>query len=466
VTLERLAWLRAMGASLVHLDLDGNVLTHTAPFGYDGYPIRRAQALAVANGLDVEIARDLIRRKLVGQRTNLARLGVDDLAGFDRMQVALETTQTIEEVRLCEAKAASVYWNAWTNVSIRMRPRDVSRVPVAWTRYETRKSTLTNGPRAATNPINSLLNYSHSLLESEARLALLGAGLDPTLGVLHADQRNRDSFALDAMEPVRPAVEAFVLDLLEERVLTSRDFVELPNGVCRVRAPLTHDLALTLPRWRQLMAPVVSHLARAFRDASTRQVSPEAMIRRTISPAVAKPSLTASTLVAIPRKALQPKPYASKAWGAPRAEPLRLTPAVCASCGAPVVKRRRKYCDMCIPAMRVARANEVIAVAREALALQSAKGADPRKAFSHHPGRSHAISEGHRLNREWEQQHGRDPGKVAWYRREVLPGLSRRTLTQIAERTGLSLGACSRIRSGNRTPHPRHWSALLDLAES
>ena len=105
------------------------------------------------------------------------------------------------------------------------------------------------------------------LLESESRLALLAAGLDPTLGVLHADQRNRDSFALDAMEPIRPAVDAFVLDLLEERVLTSRDFVELPNGVCRVRAPLTHDLALTLPRWRQLVAPVVAHLAQRFRAA-------------------------------------------------------------------------------------------------------------------------------------------------------------------------------------------------------
>ena len=143
----------------------------------------------------------------------------------------------------------------------------LSRVPVKWTRYDSRASSLTNGPRAATNPINALLNYVYALLESESRLALLAAGLDPTLGVLHADQRNRDSFALDAMEPIRPAVDAFVLDLLEERVLTSRDFVELPNGVCRVRAPLTHDLAVTLPRWRQLVAPVVAHLAQRFRAA-------------------------------------------------------------------------------------------------------------------------------------------------------------------------------------------------------
>src|SRR6202034_1727906 len=140
-------------------------------------------------------------------------------------------------------------------------------MPAHWARYDSRASTLTGAPRAATNPVNALLNYVYALLESESRLALLAVGLDPTLGVLHADQRNRDSFALDVMEAVRPAVDAFVLDLLEERTLTSRDFVELSNGVCRVRAPLTHELALTLGRWRLLLAPIVTHLAQVFRAA-------------------------------------------------------------------------------------------------------------------------------------------------------------------------------------------------------
>ena len=32
---------------------DGEVLAHSVPYGYDGHPIRRAQALAVTNGLDL-----------------------------------------------------------------------------------------------------------------------------------------------------------------------------------------------------------------------------------------------------------------------------------------------------------------------------------------------------------------------------------------------------------------------------
>ena len=462
LTLESLAWLRAIGAALVHLSADGQVLTHSVPFGYEGL-IRRSQALAIANGLDVDLARDLIGRKLDGQRRNLARLRVADLHGFDAMRESLDGASTIDEIRLCEAKCAAIYWNAWTNVPIRLRSRHLSRVPVSWTRYEARKSTLTGGPRAATNPVNSLLNYVYRLLESESRLALLAAGLDPTLGILHADQRNRDSFALDAMEPVRPAVDAFVLDLLEERVLTSRDFVEMSNGVCRVRAPLTHDLALTLPKWRQLMVPIVAHLAQAFRAAmgqpAVRIVAPRMPTSRT----TAKPAAAASPLVATPRKQRQRRPYASKAWSTPRTEPLALMPIACAACGKPVVKRRRRHCDACIPAMRVAQADKVVVAARKALADRAASGDDPRNSREANRKRGDANAEHHRRNHRWAREQQGAERDRAGFEREVLPNLERFALNAIARATGLSLAACSRIRAGAQVPHQRHWDALLSL---
>jgi CRISPR-associated endonuclease Cas1 len=463
LTLESLAWLRAIGAGLIHLSADGDVLTHSVPFGYEGL-IRRAQALAIANGLDVDLARWLIAQKLEGQRANLVRLRVSNMRGFDALRRSLDTTTTIDEVRLCEAQAAAIYWNAWTNVPIRLRGRDLSRVPVAWSRYESRKSTLTGAPRAATNPVNALLNYVYSLLESESRLALLAAGLDPTLGVLHADQRNRDSFALDAMEAIRPAADAFVLDLLEERVLTSRDFAELSNGVCRVRAPLTHDLALTLPKWRQLMAPIVAHLAQAFRGSVGREQRAAIAPRKAASHrATVAPTSAQSPLQLTPRKSSQPRPYASKAWGAPQPEALRLVPIPCAACGEPVVKRRRRHCEACIPGMKVAQANKAVVAARKALALQAAAGSDPRRDPEVNRKRALAISEGHRRNRDWKREYGTDRDE-AWFRREVLPKLDVFSLNEIAAATGLSLGACSRIRAGAKVPHIRHWNTLAALA--
>ena len=495
LTLEAIAWLRAIGAALVHLSPDGAVLAHSAPFGYDGHPIRRAQALAPVTGLDVTLARHLIAEKLDGQRKNLARLRVDDVSTFDRVREALDGAATIEKVRICEAQAAALYWNAWSGIPLRLRGRDLARMPAHWTRYASRASVLTGAPRAATNPVNALLNYLYALLESESRLALLAAGLDPTLGVLHADQRNRDSFALDAMEPIRPAVDAFVLDTLEERILTSRDFVCLSNGVCRVRAPLTHELALSLGRWRLLLAPIVVHLAQAFRTAQTtgrdtngaaprarssrnarrdlvntlKEVHETTEIphineaiqarKRSVSP---RPSSAQSPLNATPRKATVPRPYVSKAWMPPRPEALALIPAACAMCGEPVLKRRRRHCDACMPKARREHGVRAIEAARKALAAQSGAGNDPRRSTAVNRARGEAISEGHRRNRSWAREH---PGQrdEAWFKREIAPKLDAFTLAKIAAATGLSLAACSRVRAGARVPHPRHWEALFEL---
>ncbi len=94
------------------------------------------------------------------------------------------------------------------------------------------------------------------------------------------------------MEPVRADVDAFLLDMLEDRIFTARDFAELPNGVCRIAAPLTHELAITLPHWRECLRPIAARLAQRFREALVGKN------RRRVLPASKR-----SQLEATPRKA-------------------------------------------------------------------------------------------------------------------------------------------------------------------
>jgi len=103
-----------------------------------------------------------------------------------------------------------------------------------------------------------------------------------------------------------------------------------------------------------------------------------------------------------------------------------------------------------------------IAAARKALATQTAAGNDPRRTAATNRTRGEAISEGHRRNRSWAREH---PGQrdEAWFKREIAPKLDAFSLKEIADVTGLSLAACSRIRSGARVPHQRHWEALRKL---
>ena len=138
---------------------------------------------------------------------------------------------------------------------------------------------------------------------------------------------------------------------------------------------------------------------------------------------------------------------------------------VCAACGGPVVMRRRRHCDACIPGMKVAQASKAVVAARKPLAIQASAGNDPRKGPSVNQRRAIAIAEGHRRNREWKHDHcgiGRDD---AWFSRAVLPVLDSFSVREIASATRLSLTACSRIRAGLRVPHPRHWPVLCALVD-
>ncbi|HSV64346.1 MAG TPA: CRISPR-associated endonuclease Cas1 [Mycobacteriales bacterium] len=54
--------------------------------------------------------------------------------------------------------------------------------------------------------INSALSFGYTVLVGEATAALVAAGLDPAIGLLHTEQYRRPSLALDLVEEFRPLV--------------------------------------------------------------------------------------------------------------------------------------------------------------------------------------------------------------------------------------------------------------------
>ena len=68
--------------------------------------------------------------------------------------------------------------------------------------------------RAAEDPWNQCLNYGYAVLYAAVWQALLAAGLDPGVGVLHASPGNRAALVFDVIEPYRsPAVDRAVFGL-------------------------------------------------------------------------------------------------------------------------------------------------------------------------------------------------------------------------------------------------------------
>jgi CRISPR/Cas system-associated endonuclease Cas1 len=87
---------------------------------------------------------------------------------------------------------------------------------------------------------------------------------DTGLGLLHADQCTRDSWPSDLTEPLWPKVDEYVLDLIQSRALSKRDFFETREGVCRLMPPLTHELAGAGALWAKELAPVTERVAQAL----------------------------------------------------------------------------------------------------------------------------------------------------------------------------------------------------------
>jgi CRISPR-associated protein Cas1 len=80
--------------------------------------------------------------------------------------------------------------------------------------------------RPPTDPVNALLSFGYSLLTNKVASAVQLVGFDHFVGYLHSTFYGRPSLALDIMEEFRPIiVDAVVLTLLNNRMLTPKDFV-------------------------------------------------------------------------------------------------------------------------------------------------------------------------------------------------------------------------------------------------
>jgi CRISPR-associated endonuclease Cas1 len=432
ISLAALRWLADQKASFFMVERDGKVLATTGPVSSSDARLRRAQALAHLNGTALRIARELTRQKLHGQ-ASIARHKLRDSGAADAiLQYASEVpaAESISSLRLVEAQGASAYWAAWRTLPIIYSKKDVSRVPEHWRSFGTRISPLTGSPRLAANPPNAILNYVYALLESEARLAAAAMGLDPGLGVLHVDAGNRDSLALDLLEPVRPQVDSYVIDALLRQPLRKEWFFEERNGNARLMASFTAQLSETALIWARAVAPVAESVAQALwssrKHADSEQLLPTRLTQRRRTEGRGKMF----------------KPVAPPHVSGTR---------ICELCGAEGIRNR--YCRSC--AVDVSRAN----MTRAALIGHAKpKTASQRRRISRRLS-EHAVA-----NTWWSPSNLPAWLTEIFYVHKIQPQLRTLKVREIAQAMHVSEPYAAFIRSGRRNPHPRHWEALAKLA--
>lgn len=199
--------------------------------------LRHAQHLAYADPAQrLVLARHCVAAKLQAQhRVALDRLAHGRLpAALQALLGRLHYCTSIEQLRGCEG-AAAAQWFAELGPCI----------PVQW-------GFKGRARRPPPCPGNALLSYLYAVAGAEAHQAVQETGLDPSLGFLHDIYPGRAALALDLVEPLRPAVDSLVLDLLQSELISPADFSIGANG-CLMKKParlaLMHHYAKARLDW-------------------------------------------------------------------------------------------------------------------------------------------------------------------------------------------------------------------------
>jgi CRISPR-associated endonuclease Cas1 len=432
VSLAALKWLAAQDASFVLLERNGKVQCVTGPVRPSEAKLRRSQALAAGNGVGLEIARTLIDAKLSGEERVLREqlnspAAADVVSGFRQK---LSSAHSFDGIRIVEANAAAAYFREWRLLPVMWPKADLKKIPDHWRVAGSRQSPLSGGPRLAVTPVHAVLNYCFALLQAETRLCLSVLGLDPGLGIgLHTDTANRDSLALDVLEPIRPEIETWLLNWISSEPLRRSDFFETETGNVRIVSGLCKKLSETGPVWRKLVAPWAEHLAQSLWTAT-------------------KPKHERDLLC--PTRLTQQRRTEAKggAWTvrirAPKSEHL------CPGCGK-TIHDRSSECAQCAVGSAT---KKMLDAARIGRLTANGPEAQAKRAIK---ARKNALAQ-----HSWKAS-----DQPAWltqdlFEKKIQPLLANISMSVIRSSIAVSKWYASKIRQGYR-PHPRHWQTLAEL---
>jgi CRISP-associated protein Cas1 len=192
------SWALASDIDLVFLSRRGTYLGHAWPAASRRHLARLRAQLSVAEDAErvLRFARAVVNAKVGKQKILLQRLArrdnheavLDAVRQIDHLLTLLSDCVSRDEVMGIEGAAARTYFGALGKVvPDEMRFDGRSRQPPEDT-------------------INAALSYGYAIILAESVSALCAAGLDPAVGMFHAEQDRRPSLALDLMEEFRPLI--------------------------------------------------------------------------------------------------------------------------------------------------------------------------------------------------------------------------------------------------------------------
>lgn len=187
----------------------GYPATNIAPAAMAGIALlRRRQAICRGMPIPTVMACSWLRQKMEGQMANIRWLlttqkkGVQLIRNAEKLFRKLthhlpQYNQSIEMATGwlgAEAYWAGLYWKSISH-------------SLANTKWFTSRQ-----QQNCTDCLNPALNYAYALLRHTTEVQIIAFGLDPSMGLLHADGRDKQPLVYDLMEAWRPTVDKWLLE--------------------------------------------------------------------------------------------------------------------------------------------------------------------------------------------------------------------------------------------------------------
>lgn len=120
--------------------------------------------------------------------------------------------------------------------------------------------------RPAEDHFNALINYLYGMLYSVVEGAIFAAGLDPYLGILHADEYKKPTLAFDLIEVFRPWVDRLLIEQCMHLRVDKTYFTKNQHGLFLNKTgkayiiPLFNDFLRSERKFQQRESVVKNHI--------------------------------------------------------------------------------------------------------------------------------------------------------------------------------------------------------------
>jgi CRISPR-associated protein Cas1 len=239
----------------------------------------------------VKIAREIVRAKIGAE----LKATIPDpellLSELRQWESKLNSARSVAEIMIVESRAAASYWRTFRDAGLRERKN--GNLPRSWLRFAQRnKGAAFLGNQHASHPINAMLNYAYVVEAGRLAKALAANGLCLSIGYLHSDKKGRNSLVWDAIEPLRPAIDAKVFAFIEAHEFARRDFPQSGYNVHRLSRDVTQLLLHEASLPARQIDEAAEWIVRTIVGPGASEAKVVAMERKRVRPASPSSSLS------------------------------------------------------------------------------------------------------------------------------------------------------------------------------